>query len=143
LVVDRLAMGTDRRALADHGRVDVDDAAVEAGDDASQQLDRVGVAPALVVGREVRADVACAGGAEDRVGDGVGEDVGVRVPDEPAVEIDLDATDEQALAGNEAMAVIADPDPDAHPSGSMVRSRPEKVAIRSIPSPFISSTACG
>ena len=61
------------RALADHGRVDVDHGLVEHPEDGPQEVERVGVAPALLVGREVGAEVAEPGGAEQRVDDRVGE----------------------------------------------------------------------
>ena len=87
-------------------------------EDGPQQVDRVGVAPALVVGREVRAEVAEPGRAEQRVDHGVGDHVGVGVALEPSVVLDLDPAEDQPPPGGEAVAVVADP--DAHqPSGSM------------------------
>ena len=49
------------RLLADDGRVDVDDPPGDRADGGAQQVDRVGVAPALVVVGEEGADVAAAG----------------------------------------------------------------------------------
>ena len=52
------------------------------GDDVAQQHDRVGARQRRVGVGEVLADVAEPGGAEQRVGDGVGDRVGVAVADE-------------------------------------------------------------
>ena len=102
------ARGSRRGAGASFGRsmttraVDVDDrrsrASREHRDDLAQQLDRVGVAPALVGVGEVLADVAEAGGAEQRVDHRVGEHVGVGVPVEAALVRDLDAAEHQPAA---------------------------------------------
>ena len=59
--------------------------ATQLRDRRAQQVDRVGVAVALVGVGEVLADVAEAGGAQQRVDDRVGEDVGVGVTREPRV----------------------------------------------------------
>ena len=108
-----------------------------------QQVERVGVAPALLVGREVGAEVAEPGGAEHRVDHGVGDDVGVGVALEPQVVLDLDPAEHQPPPGGEPVAVVADPDPRpaGHPSGSMRRSRCSKTQISSTPQPRIASTA--
>ena len=91
-------------------------------DHGAQQVDRVGVAPALVVVGEERADVADAGGAEQRVDHGVGEDVSVGVALEAALVLDLDPAEDQPAAGGEAVAVVADPDRSAR-LGSSERLR--------------------
>ena len=91
-------------------RVDVDDPARDRADHGAQQVDRVGVAPGLVVVGEERADVALAGGAEQGVDHGVGEHVGVGVPGEAARVIDLDPAEDEAAPLGEAVAVVADPD---------------------------------
>src|SRR6185437_13666299 len=70
---------TEARLLADQGRVDVDDATGDRADRGAQEIDRVGVAPALLLRREERADVTAPRGAEDRVDHRVGEHVGVGV----------------------------------------------------------------
>ena len=62
---------------------------------AAQQRERVGAAPALVGVGEVLADVAEARGAEQRVDHGVREHVGVGVPVEAALVLDLDAAEDQ------------------------------------------------
>ena len=76
--------------------------------DLGQQLHRVGVAPALVRVREVLADVAEAGGAEQRVDDRVGQDVGVGVARQAALGRDLDAAQDQLAPLLEAVRVVAD-----------------------------------
>ena len=83
-------------------------------DHGAQQVDRVGVAPALVVVGEERADVAHAGGAEQGVDHRVGEHVGVGVAGEAALVLDLDPAEDQAPPLGEAVAVVADA--DAHRS---------------------------
>ena len=77
--------------------------------DCAQQLDRVGVAPALVGVREVLADVAEAGRAEQRIDDRVGKDVGVGVARQAALGVrHLDAAEHQRAARLEAVRVVAD-----------------------------------
>ena len=70
-------------------------------------------------------------------------------PARPALVLDLDPAEDQPPAGGEAVAVVADPDPDAHPapladhpSGSSVRWRRSKTAISLDPSRRMDSTAC-
>ena len=72
--------------LADHRGVEVANGPAvlaEEAADLGQQLDRVGVAPALVAVGVVLADVAQAGRAQQGVDDGVGEGVRVRAPVRP------------------------------------------------------------
>jgi hypothetical protein len=124
----------------------------------------------VVVG-EVGAEVAEAGGAEQRVDHGMGEDVGVGVAGEAALVLDLDPAEDERAAVVEAVAVVADPDrahgahlrgsltrtesdmdarsrrtqsassPTAGPSGSSRRSRPSKTQISRTPRPSRNSTA--
>jgi hypothetical protein len=68
-----------------------------------QQLDRIRVAPALVGVREVLADVPEAGGAQQRVDDGVGQDVGVGVPGEATLGRHAHATEHEGPARLEPM----------------------------------------
>src|SRR4051794_13004653 len=70
---------TEAGHLADHRGVDVDDRAGDRADHGPQQVDRVGIPPALVVVGKHRADVAATARAEDRVDHRVGEHVGVGV----------------------------------------------------------------
>ncbi len=110
---DPLHLGPQRaepRLLADQRRVDVDDPPRDRADRGAQQVDRVGVAPALVVVGKEGADVAAAGGAEQGVDHGVGEHVGVGVAGEAARVLDLDPAEDQAAPRGEAVAVVADPD---------------------------------
>ena len=103
------------------------------------------VAPGLVLGGKMSTQVAEPTGAEDRVDHRVREDVGVGVPGEAALVRDLDAPEDERAAHREAVAVVADSDPESHgayyPSGSIVRARRSKVAISSMPQSRIASTA--
>ena len=78
--------------------------------------------------------------AQHRVGDRVGEHVGVRPAREPAVVRDLDAAQDQRPPLGEAMRV--DPEPEPHPSGSIRRARRSNTAISFTPQSRSSSTAC-
>ena len=78
-------------------------------------------------------DVAQAGGAEQRVDDRVGEDVGVRVAGEPLLVRDVDAAEDEPATGREGVRVDADAGPDRHPSGSSRRARRSKTQISSTP----------
>src|SRR5260221_58363 len=104
------AVGSQPRLLADQGRVDVDDPAADRADDGAQHVDRVGVAPALLVVGEEGADVALPGRAEQRVDHRVGEDVSVGVAAQPALVLDLDPAQDQGAALGEAVTVVADSD---------------------------------
>src|SRR5665811_1202495 len=109
------------RLLADDGRVDVDDLAADRADGGAQQVDRVGAAPALLVVGEEGADVAAAGGAQQRVDHRVGEHVGVGVAAEAARVLDLHTAQDQRPALGEAVTVVADA--DAHLSDSRLPGR--------------------
>ena len=62
------------------------------------------------VGREQAAEVAEAGGPEQRVGDGVERDVAVRVAGEARRAVDLDPAQAERRPGTERMAVVAEAD---------------------------------
>ena len=79
----------------------------QVADDRAQQRDRVRVLPLRIRVREVLADVAEPGGAEQRVDHRVGEDVGVGVAGEPDVVRDRDAAEDQRPAGRERVRVDA------------------------------------
>ncbi len=99
---DRLPVRRELRLLHQHRAVDVHDPQPAGGDHRhhrAQQLDRVGVTPALVGVGEVLADVAQPGGAEQRVGDGVGEHVGVRVSLQAELVGDLHPADHEPAPG--------------------------------------------
>src|ERR1044071_9044414 len=136
-------VGPEPRLLADQRRVDVGDRAADRADSGPQQVDRVGVAPLLVVVRKQRADVAAAGSAEDRVDHGVGEYVGVGVPGEPARVLDLDAAEDQRASVREGVAVAADADhqPTRLPNGASWRRRCSKTHISSTPRSSRKATA--
>ena len=106
-----------------------------------QQVEGVGVSPALVVRREQRAEVPEPGRSEHGVDHGVGEHVGVGMALEASLVRDLDAAEDQPAARGEAVGVVAHPDPGAHPSGSKRRSRRSNTAILSIPQSRIAATA--
>ena len=97
-------------------------AAGELPDHHAEQVEGVGVAPPLLVGREELAEVAEPAGAEQGVDHRVGEDVGVGVAGEAAVVLDLDPAEHQRLALDQAVAVVADADPDAPSAASPSRS---------------------
>ena len=129
--------------LEHHGRVDVLDRpalGAHALEHGAQQRHRVGVAPQLVGVGEVLADVAEPGGAEQRVDDRVGEDVGVGVARQPAVARNLDPAQDQRPAGLEAVGV--DADAGAHqPIGSSRRVRPSNTDSSVTPTGSSSSSA--
>ena len=75
-----------------------------------EQVDRAGVLPFWIVVGKHAADVTEAGGAEDRVRDGVGHGIGVRVTGEAFGVGDFDAAEDQLSAGGEGMGVVADAD---------------------------------
>ena len=90
------------------------------------------------------ADVAHAGCAEQRVDQGVREDVGVGVAVEAAVVLDLDTPDHEPPARGEAVAVVADAGERGHslaPIGSRRRSRPSNTHSSPTPSSERSSSA--
>src|SRR5262249_43521611 len=118
------------------------------------------VSPLLLVGREELPEVPEPAGAQQGVDHRMGEDVGVRVPRETAIVLDLDPPDQQSLALGEAVAVVPDADPQRHqapappepepsaapspvrPSGSSRLRRCSKTEIRSTPRERSSSIAC-
>ena len=86
------------------------------------------------------ADVAQAGGAQQRVHDRVGEHVGVGVAQQPAVVVDLHPAEHQATAVDEHVAVVALADHEA-PIGSIRRVRPSNTHSSLTPSPSSTSSA--
>jgi hypothetical protein len=64
----------------------------------AQQLDGVGVPVALIGVGKVVADVLETGGAQQGVGDCVGEHVGVGVTEEPVLGRDLHAAEDELAA---------------------------------------------
>ena len=108
----RVAVRAELGRLADDRGVDVARRQPLLGQEPAhllEQLDRVGVAPALVGVREVLADVAEPGGAEQRVDHRVGQDVGVGVARSgPARVLDLDPAEHEPPALVQAVRVVAD-----------------------------------
>ena len=75
-------------------------------------LDRVAAGVlGLGVGEHL-ADVAKAGGAEDRVGERMADDVGVAVADAAHRRGDQHAAEDDAVTGREAVRIVADADAD-------------------------------
>src|SRR3954452_7507797 len=139
----RVAMGADLRSLEDQRRVDVHHAQILVGHDAArqpEQVDRVGVAPALVGVGEVQADVAQPGRAEQRVDDRVREHVRVGVAGQAGVMLDAHAPEDQRAARFEAVGVVAEADHVA-PTASRRRSRRSKTATSPMPSDSSASSA--
>ena len=77
------------------------------------------------------ADVAGAGGAEDRVRDGVTDDVGVRMAVETELERNRDAGEDQRAAGDQTMQVVAVADSDQATALEAGRS-PNGLSLRQI-----------
>src|SRR4051794_21578634 len=161
LAQQRRHLGLVRREpglLADHGDVDVDHGTPQPADDHAQQVDRVGVLPLrLVVGEELAEAPQCKC-SEQGVDDGMGQAAGAGAPRQPAVVLDLDSTDHEALSLDEPMAVVTGSDPQRHqapsspaldtwpapsrpPSGSSRRSRWSNTEMASTPRSERSSRA--
>jgi hypothetical protein len=77
----------------------------------AEQLQRVRVVPALVVGGKERADVAEPGRSEHGVCEGVRDYIAVRVAGEAAREVDRDAAENEAEALLERVRIDAETDP--------------------------------
>ena len=106
----RVDMIADLRRLEDDGHVDVADlepAVVHQRDDATQQIEAVRVLPPRIGVGKMAADVAEAGGAENRVGQRVADDVGVGVAERAALGRDGHTAQHQRPAGDEAMKIVA------------------------------------
>jgi len=113
-VSDRFEFGS----LGDDGAVEIDDAeagVVDASDGFAEEVGRVAAVVGGVVVGEQLADVALGDGAEQRVGDGVEEDVAVGMGDGSGGVFDGDAADDHwppAVGGcGEAVKVVAVSDP--------------------------------
>ena len=111
----------------------------------AQERQRVRVLVRGVAVGEVLADVAQPGGAEERVHDGVREDVGVGVPKEAAVVRDLDAAEDELAPFHESVGVPADAGSRRRvhgaPSGTSRRLRRSKTAISDTPTASSASSA--
>src|SRR5215203_2746279 len=133
--------------LTDDGGVDVRRRVTGVGEllaHGAQKTERVGVTPALVGVGKVLADVAEAGRSEQRVDDGVGQDVGVAVAGEPGFGLlDLHAAEDQAATGRQAVGVEADAGAQlrSHPIGSSRRPRSSNTASSFTPRSLSHSTA--
>ena len=141
---DRRPVRQQLRALQQHGGVDVADGQAgrrERRDDVAQQPERVGVLPLRLGVGEVRADVAQACGAEQRVDHRVREHVGVGVAGEPLLVGHLDAAEDQPPPGREAVGVDPEPGADHQPSGSIRRVRPSNTQISCTPASVSAATA--
>lgn len=79
----------------------------------SQHFPRIAASVHLVrIGKEL-ADVPQGGGAEDGVGDGVQQHIGVAVPDQVVVVRHSDPTHQQRTPRGQAMRVVTNPNPQA------------------------------
>jgi len=79
-----------------------------------EKLQAVGALPLGVGVRKMRADVAKARGAEQRVAERVGDHIAVGVAYRPFIEGDFDPADDELAAFREAMEIVADAAADAH-----------------------------
>ena len=141
---DRVAVRSQLRALHQHGGVGErrsHPGLAGADDRLAQQAQRVGVLEGRVGVGEVLPDVPQPRGAEQRVGHGVCEHIGVRVPYQPAVVRDRHAAQDERPALHEAVRVPADPGPVAHPIGSRRRSRRSNTASSLMPRSSSSASA--
>jgi hypothetical protein len=105
------------RALKDHNGVDVLDGKVPFVKKLANVFEKVKAVRAFPLGIaiwEMRANVAEAGGAEERIANGVREDVAVGMPDRPFAEGNYDAADDEIAASGEAMQVVANSAAKAH-----------------------------
>src|SRR5262249_47473207 len=102
---DRAAVVLQLRALEDDGGIDVDDRVAELERKlfrVAQEDERIASFPARVGIGEMHADIAEGGGAENGIGDGVGQHVGVGVSGEPGFIGDGEAAETEGSAGFEA-----------------------------------------
>ena len=116
-LVDGLAARRQPGRLEHHGAVDVlrlPAGGPHVGHRPAQQVDRVGPGPRRVGVGEVLADVAQPGRAQQRVGDRVGDHVGVAVPGRPALARERHAAEDERTVRvvGEGVHVEALPDPD-------------------------------
>jgi hypothetical protein len=72
----------------------------------------------------VIADIAEAGGAQERIGDGVQHDVGVGMAGEPARMVDTHAAQNERPARDEPMRIVASADADHSSSRYLCRQKP-------------------
>src|SRR5262249_5403813 len=105
---DRAAVVLQLRALEDDGGIDVDDRVAELERKlfrVAEEDERIASFPARVGIGEMHTDIAEGGGAENGIGDGVGEDVGVGVSGESEFAGDGDAAENERAAGLDAVHV--------------------------------------
>ena len=117
------------RALGDDRRIDVVDgeaALTQQAERFVRQGQAGGVLPLRVVRWKVGADVAGAGGAQQRVDDRVQQDVGVGVAGQPGLALKRDAAEDERPPGLEAVDVVADA--DSHALG--VKGQGSRVKVR-------------
>jgi hypothetical protein len=105
------------RALKDHNGVDMLDGKPPFVKKLANVFEKVKAVRAFPFGiaiREMRANVAEAGRAEERIANGVREDVAIGMPDRPLAEGNYDAADDEIAASGEAMQVVANSAAKAH-----------------------------
>ena len=116
----RRFMRSDPRRFANDGEVDMVDDAAATLDQRAGVLDKARrghTAPLWVTGREVVADVAFTGRAEQRVGDRMQCDVRVAVADQSALMGDTHAAKPQVMAKAEGVDIEAQAGPADHLAG--------------------------
>ena len=127
-------MRREPRRLAYHHHVHITDR--EAGhayscDDVGQQREAVGPLIGWVVVRKELPDVAQTGRTEQRVDDGVGQDVGIRVTGKPEWVGNGHATQDQGATGLEPVRIVPDSDPiRLLPSPRRAAHQPEEGPLR-------------
>ncbi len=120
--LDLDAAGRDARALAHQCAVDVADRPTRGSyptNDIAQQLDRVGSGErGIGIGKQL-ADVTEASRTKERIGTGVGENVGITVALQAALTLELDATEDEDTTRVVAERVHVETltDPDLHGVG--------------------------
>ncbi len=127
-------MRRDPRRLCDDDGVAVDELVAGRCDlcpGALEQVDAGGPGEPRIVRREEIADVAERRGTEERIDQGMADDVRVRVALEASIVLQRDAPEHERAAGDEPVGIEARADAIAHPSGSWRGSRPRKaVTVR-------------
>ena len=124
----RRAVRADPRLLADQRDVDVLDAPARGRHEVtgvSQENRRIGARPARLARREMAADVAGANGAEQRVGQRVQPDVGIRMAEQAQRAGDAHAEQDDTFAGRQPVHVEAEPGapPPRRPQATARRAR--------------------
>src|SRR5277367_2158610 len=106
----------------------------------AQELETIGILPFRIAVREMHSDIAQAASSQNRVSDGVAQDVGVGMSVEAEVGRNLNASQDQLSSANNAMAVP--PKSSANlchfltPSGGFAAGKTPVVLIKKQPRQF-------